>query len=49
MKHFQIGRDGLGKLYKALAEDALDRIVGDRLTLPSPYHDRIKTSTPTVP
>lgn len=41
MKHFEIGRYGLSKLYKAMTEEALDRIIGDRLSLPSPYHDRI--------
>lgn len=41
MKHFEIGRDGLSKLYKAMTEEALDRIIGDRVSLPSPYHDRI--------
>jgi hypothetical protein len=41
MKHFQIGQDGLGRLYKALAEQVLDRILGERLSYPSPFHDRI--------
>ncbi len=41
MKHFQIGHDGLGRLYKAVAEQALDRIIGERLGHPSPFHDRI--------
>lgn len=41
MRHFQVGHDGLGQLYKAMAERALDRIRGDRLGQPSPFHDRI--------
>lgn len=36
-----IGRDGLNRLYKTVAERAMDRIVGDRLCLLSPFHDRI--------
>ena len=41
MKPFLIGRDGLEKVYKKIAEETLDRIVGDRLCLISPHHDRI--------
>lgn len=41
MKHFQIGRSGLERLYKAVAERALDRIIGDRLGYSSPFQDKI--------
>ena len=41
MKHFQIGKNGLERLYKAVAERALDRISGERVGYLSPFYDRI--------
>lgn len=38
---FQIGKNGLEHLYKAVAERPLDRISGEWLGYLSPYHDRI--------
>lgn len=40
MPGFQIGKVGLERLYKAIAERALDRIIGERLGYSSPFHDR---------
>lgn len=41
MKHFAIGAEDQQKLFTAMSAEAVDRIIGDRLTLPSPFHDRI--------
>ncbi|PZO71651.1 MAG: hypothetical protein DI636_02970 [Pelagerythrobacter marensis] len=45
MQDYQIGYQGLERLYKAVAERALDRIRGVRFCEPSPFHDRIDLAT----
>lgn len=41
MLNFDIGATDQVRFYKAFAEDALERIIGDRMSYPSPHHDRI--------
>jgi hypothetical protein len=41
MRNFQMGAEDQAQFFKSFAEDALDRIIGDRLSLQSPFHDRI--------
>jgi len=41
MKHIAIGEQDQQKLFTAMSAEAVDRIIGDRLGLPSPFHDRI--------
>jgi hypothetical protein len=39
--NFNIGASDQVRFYKSFSEDALDRIIGDRISYPSPHHDRI--------
>ena len=39
--NFDINASDQVRFYKSFAEDALERIIGDRMSYPSPYHDRI--------
>ncbi|MFN5127963.1 MAG: hypothetical protein ACK519_11175 [Sphingomonadaceae bacterium] len=39
--NLNIGASDQVRFYKSFAEDALERIIGDRMSYPSPYHDRI--------
>ena len=46
MRNFQMGAEDQAQFFKSFAEDALDRIIGDRLSLQSPFHDRINMAHP---
>ena len=39
--NFNIAASDQVRFYKSFSEDALDRIIGDRMSFPSPHHDRI--------
>jgi hypothetical protein len=41
VSNFNIGASDQVRFYKSFSEDALDRIIGDRMSFPSPHHDRI--------